>query len=125
MLKAPTKVGGVTGDKFVQSMTKISQAYASRGLLLQACKEFADLLAIDNEVKVAAEADDDDEGRLRTPSGDDEGDTIVLHSAGSKASKRRGSISMLGTPHKKKRVRPPLGVRRKSTKSVGDEENSS
>lgn len=124
LTKAPTKAGGVTGEKFVESVARISRALDSHELLLQQCKEFADLLAIDNEVKVAADADDDDEGRLQTPSVEDDGDSVLPPSVGSKASKRKGSISLAGTPHKKKRGRPPLNGRRKSTKSVEDDEDS-
>lgn len=124
LTKAPIKTSGVTGDKLIESIARISRALDSPELLLQQCKEFTDLLAIDNEVKVAAEVDDDDEGRLQTPSVEDDGDSVLPPSAGSKASKRKGSISLVGTPHKKKRGRPPLAGRRKSSKSVDDDEDS-
>ena len=124
LTKAPTKTSGITGDKFVDNVARISRALDSDELQLEQCKEFADLLAIDNEVKVAAEADEDDEGRLQTPSCEDDADSVIPPSAGSKASKRKGSMSLAGTPHKKKRGRPLLNGRRKSTKSVDEDEDS-
>ena len=123
--KPPTKTNGLTGDKFVESINRTMSSLDTNDLALAQCREFADLLAIDNEIKVPAEDEDDDRGRLRTPSVEDDGESLMPPSGGSKATKRRGSVSISGTPHKKKRGRPPLGGRRKSTKSIDDEDGDS
>ncbi|MCJ1438042.1 Sister chromatid cohesion protein 2 [Xylographa pallens] len=122
--KPPTKTGGITGDKFVDSINRTMSALDTRDLALAQCREFADLLAIDNEVKVPTEDGEDDGGRLKTPSVEDDGEFLMPPSGGSKATKRKGSVSISGTPHKKKRGRPPLGGRRKSTKSVDENDDS-
>ena len=122
--KAPTKNNNVSGDKIIDAVVRISRSLDSRELALQQCKQFVDLLAIDSEVKVLAENDEDERG-LRTPSIDDDVDsTAVSASGGSKLAKRRDPASAVGTPHKKKRGRPPLVGRRNSRKSVDEEENS-
>ena len=121
--KAPTKTNGISGDKFSEAITHISHALDSTELSLAQCKEFTDLLAIDNEVKISAEADEDDDGRLQTPSAEDDGESLVQASGGSKAMKRKHSASLASTPMKKKRGRPSLGGRRKSGKSVDEEED--
>ncbi|MCJ1287727.1 Sister chromatid cohesion protein 2 [Xylographa opegraphella] len=122
--KPPTKINGITGDKFVDSINRTMSALDTRDLALVQCREFADLLAIDNEVKVPVEDGEDDGGRLRTPSVEDDGESLMPPSGGSKTTKRKGSVSISGTPHKKQRSRPPLGGRRKSTKSVDEDEDS-
>ena len=121
--KPPTKTNGVSGDKFSEAITRISHALDNQDLSLAQCKEFADLLAIDNEVKVSAEADDEDDGRLQTPNPEDDGESLVLASAGSRAVKRKHSASLASTPMKKKRGRPSLGGRRKSGKSANEDED--
>ncbi|MCJ1477709.1 Sister chromatid cohesion protein 2 [Lambiella insularis] len=121
--KAPTKTNGITGDKFVDNISRIARSVDSHELALTQCKEFADLLAIDTEVKVPADDDDGEDGRLQTPSVEDDGDSLMPPSGGSKATKRKGSLSIAGTPHKK-RGRPPMNVRRKSNKSVDDEDET-
>lgn len=77
-------------------------------------QKFVDLMSVDNEVKVAAEWEEDLE-RPETPSGDEERDAPM--SGGFRGMKRKSSISIAGTPMKKKRGRPSL-ARKKSGKSV-------
>ena len=123
--KAPSKNNNVSGDKIIDAVVKISRSLDSRELALQQCKEFVDLLAIDSEIKVLAENDEEDERGLRTPSIDDDVDSpAVSTSGGLKYAKRKGSASAFSTPRKKKRGRPPLVGRRNSRKSVDEEENS-
>ena len=122
--KPPTKTNGITGDKFVESINRTMSALDTHDLALAQCREFADLLAIDNEVKVPTEDGEDDQERLKTSSVEDDGESLMSPSGGSKATKRKGSVSISGTPHKKKRGRPSLGGRRKSTKSVDEDEDS-
>ncbi|MCJ1401949.1 Sister chromatid cohesion protein 2 [Xylographa trunciseda] len=122
--KPPTKTNGINGDKFVDIVSRTMRSLDTHDLVLAQCKDFVDLLAIDNEVKVPMEDGEDDPGRLQTPSVEDDGESLVPPSGGSRATKRKSSVSVSGTPHKKKRGRPSLGGRRKSTKSVDEDEDS-
>ena len=117
--KAPSRIQGLTGDKLVAAIAEKVASLDSEELMMQQCKEFVDLLSVDNEIKVAAEGEEDLE-RPETPSGDEERDTPM--SGGSRPLKRKGSVSITGTPMKKKRGRPSL-KRKKSGNSVGSDED--
>lgn len=117
--KAPSRIQGLTGDKVVAAIAEKVASLDSEQAMMQQCREFVELLSVDNEIKVAAEGDEDLE-RPETPSGDEERDTPM--SGGSRALKRKGSVSIAGTPMKKKRGRPSL-KRKKSGKSVGSDED--
>ncbi|MCJ1358208.1 MAG: Sister chromatid cohesion protein 2 [Icmadophila ericetorum] len=123
MSKAPTKVNGVYGDKFMQAIAKIAGALEDDEKITEQCKAFAELMAIDDEVKVAADSGEDADDRPETPLLDDDGDTMMVGSAQSKRSKGRGSVSANGTPLKSKRGRPSLGGRKKSTGGHNDEDS--
>ena len=122
--KIPPKNNTVTGDKFVDAIEKIVSALDTREQSLQQCKEFADLMAIDSELKVADEGDEEDGARFKSPSVDGDGDSIAVDpNSASKLGKRKSSVSLNGTPHKKKRGRPSLnGARRNSRKSMDDDD---
>ena len=122
--KAPTRSPGITADKFMDATARVSRALQSHASMISQCKEFAELLSIDNEVKVPANSEDDVDGRPTTPSVDEEGDTLIMASGGSRNGKRKGSVSAAGTPHKKKRGRPPLGGRKMSGKGIDVEDDS-
>ena len=116
--KAPSRAQGITGDKLVASIAEKVNSLSSEVSMMQQCKDFVELLSVDSEIKVAAEGDENTE-RPETPSGDDEQDTSM--SGGSRAVKRKGSLSTAGTPMKKKKGRPSL-KRKQSGKSVGSDE---
>ena len=118
--KAPTKVQGVSGERFLASVTETVNSLNSQEAMLKQCHEFVELLSIDSEVKVAAEGEDE-AAQPETPSGDDEDDTSVLPNGSAKMLKRKASVSVAGTPHKKKKGRPSLGKRKKSGKSIEDQ----
>lgn len=117
--KVPSRIQGLTGDKVVAVIAEKIASLDSEESMMQQCKEFVELLSVDNEIKVAAEGEEDLE-RPETPSGDEERDTPM--SGGSRALKRKGSVSIAGTPMKKKRGRPSL-KRKKSGKSAGSDED--
>ena len=117
--KAPSRIQGLTGDKVVAAIAEKVASLDNEESMMQECREFVELLSIDSEIKVAAEGEDDLE-RPESPSGDEERDTPM--SGGSRSLKRKGSVSVAGTPMKKKRARPSL-KRRKSGKSVGSDED--
>ena len=117
--KAPSRVQGLSGDKVVTAIAEKVASLDSEESMMQQCKEFVELLSVDNEIKVAAEGEEDLE-RPETPSGDEERDTPM--SGGSRTLKRKGSVSLAGTPMKKKRGRPSFKSR-KSGKSIGSDED--
>ena len=117
--KAPTRVQGLTGDKVVAAIAEKVASLDGEESMMQQCKDFVELLSVDNEIKVGAEGEEDLE-RPETPSGDEERDTPM--SGGSRTLKRKGSVSIAGTPMKKKRGRPSI-KRGKSSKSVGSDED--
>ena len=117
--KAPSRVQGLTGDKVVVAIAEKVASLDGEDSMMQQCKDFVELLSVDNEVKVVAEGEDDLE-RPETPSGDDERETPM--SGSSRTLKRKGSVSISGTPMKKKRGRPSL-KRKKSGKSVASDED--
>lgn len=112
--KSPNRVQGVNGDKIVAAIAEKVNSLGIEESMIQQCKKFVDLMSVDNEVKVAAEWEEDLE-RPETPSGDEERDAPM--SGGFRGMKRKSSISIAGTPMKKKRGRPSL-ARKKSGKSV-------
>ena len=120
--KAPTKVQGVNGDRLLAAIAEKVDSLRSQESMLQQCKDFVELLSVDNEVKVAAEGDEEVH-RPETPSGEDEGDTPMPASVGSRTLKRKNSASVTSTPQKRPRGRPSLGKRRKSGKSVDENDD--
>lgn len=117
--KAPSRNPGITGDKVVAAIAEKVASLDSEESMMQQCKDFVELLSVDNEMKVAAEGEEDLE-RPETPSGDEERDTPM--SGGSRTLKRKGSVSIAGTPMKKRRGRPSLKSK-KSGKSIGSDED--
>ncbi|OAP63018.1 hypothetical protein AYL99_02245 [Fonsecaea erecta] len=53
--KEPVKVHGITGDKFWHRTNAVLESLHSRGAMIARCREFVDLVAVDDEVKVAEE----------------------------------------------------------------------
>lgn len=122
--KAPSRTPGVSGDKVVAGIAERVESLGSQEKMMQQCSAFVELLSIDHESRVGAEGDEGGAGRPRTPSGDEAaGSPVPMSGGGSRgAGKRRRSGSVAGTPHKK-RGRPSLPGRRKSSrKSVDDDE---
>ena len=116
--KAPSRVHGVTGDKLVATIAEKVKSLDSEDTMTQQCRDFVELLSVDSEVKVKTESEEDLD-HLETPSGDDEQDAPM--SGRPQGMKRKSSVSVGGTPMKKK-GRPSL-KRRKSGKSADSEED--
>ncbi|KAK8231801.1 hypothetical protein HDK77DRAFT_453617 [Phyllosticta capitalensis] len=128
--KAPTRTPGVTGDKFWERMTNLMASLESTEKMRDQCKAFAELLSIDNEVKVASEDDEEAEAAARaeagyqTPDDDEESHGGSQPPSGNgRGRKRKGSVSMSATPKKRKRGRPRKSStgRRGSTASRDDD----
>ena len=119
--KAPTRVQGVVGEKLLAVIAEKVNSLDTQESMSNECKNFVELLSVDSEIKVAADGEEDN-ARAETPSGDDEHDTVMLASGGPRSMKRKGSVSVNSTPQKKKKARPSVGPRRKSGKSVNNED---
>ena len=112
--KAPPRSSAISGDQLTRVTAAMVQALDSPELCLEQCKTFTEILAIDDEVKIAADSDEHDMGRPQTPIMDEE-DPAVGSANGTL--KRRGSPSLAETPQKKKRGRPPGSRNRKNVDS--------
>lgn len=118
--KPPSRSQGMTGDRYYNTTAILVRSLENQDSMLARCHEFSALVAIDNEVKVAAE--DDDEARARFSASVDIDEQAVKAGRGRK---RKGSASASGTP-KKKRGRPGLKTqksRRGSTSSRSSRDN--
>lgn len=98
--KAPSKVASVTADKFWEVVSRVMSTVESesKDAMIEQCRYFVNLLNIDQDFKIAAEGDD---GRLATPSEDEEDGTPGPPGTG-RGRKRKAA----GTPGgRKKRAR--------------------
>lgn len=112
--RAPTKVHGVTGDKFWEAISRNMGCLDSQEAMLAKCREFATLLSIDDELKVGANDEDD----LDSP--DDAADMDEMGAAltganGSKPAKRKSSVSGGGPPKRSRGRKSGAGKKRAST----------
>ncbi|KAL9622106.1 MAG: hypothetical protein Q9160_003449 [Pyrenula sp. 1 TL-2023] len=118
LAKGPTKAHGINGDRFWENVSMIMASLESNEKMLARCQEFATLMNIDDEVRVAAE---NDELREDYSVSVDPEDDVPRTSDGRPGMKRKMSASIGGTP-KKKRGRPSLKDRRKSETGDSDGE---
>ena len=104
LVKPPSKAHGVTGDRFWENVNGLMSSMETEESMKARCQQFLMLMNVDEEVKVAA--DDADERQSWSASVDLE-DSITNTPSGRKVSrgKRKSSVSIGGTP-KKKRGRP-------------------
>ena len=123
--KAPSRVQGVTGEKLISAIAKMVAALDSEEGMMDQCQKFVDLMKIDDEVKVADGSEDGSIDRPQTPDGDDGEDRDTPMSGSSRGHKRKSSVSLGGTPGKKKKGRPPLKRGKSSRKSInGDDDDN-
>jgi cohesin loading factor subunit SCC2 len=100
--KAPVKVPFINGDKFWEQVSSTMSALESEESMLKQCRAFVDLLSVDQDFKIAAEADDDGgRTRLTTPSDDEDNETLDPPGSG-RGRKRKPSSTPGG---RKKRAR--------------------
>ncbi|KAL8862140.1 MAG: hypothetical protein Q9178_001596 [Gyalolechia marmorata] len=119
--KAPSRTPGISGDKIVAGIAERVESLGSHESMIRQCSAFVELLSIDQEFRVAAEGDEEGVGPPRTPSGDEAGSPVPMSGGSRGAGKRKRSVSVAGTPHKK-RGRPSLGRRKSSRKSMDKDE---
>ena len=121
LAKAPTRVHGVNGDRFWDNVASIMSSLDSYDAMMARCHDFTNLMNVDDDVKVAA--DDDDRREAFSVSVGPEGETSTPTMDGkvSRPGKRKSTASVGGTP-KKKKGRPSLSGRRKSSINLDDED---
>jgi cohesin loading factor subunit SCC2 len=121
LAKAPTKAPGVNGDRFWDNITSIMSSLESYDAMMTRCREFTNLMNVDDDVKIAAE--DDDTREAFSASVDPEGEisTPTMGGKGSRPGKRKRTASVGGTP-KKKKGRPSLNGQRRSSTNLDDED---
>lgn len=124
--RAPTKAQGVSGDRYWDKTSEIMTSLNSREAMLLQCKAFAELLSIDNEVKVPSDDEEADLAKAaagwETPS-DGENSNGSAPPSSNRGRKRKSSMSMLATPSKtKKRGRPSLNKRKSGGNDFIDED---
>lgn len=118
LARAPTKAHGFTADKFWDNVSSIMCSLDSEEKMIARCRDFATLMNIDEEVRVAAENDEMREDYSVSAEPDENFPTTNGERPGLK---RKGTSSLGGTP-KKKRGRPSLKDRRKSGAGDSDED---
>ncbi|KAJ5101563.1 hypothetical protein NUU61_003785 [Penicillium alfredii] len=114
--KTATKVHGVTGDRFWEAVARNMASLNSEEAMLNKCREFATLLAIDEEFKV--DQDEDAEGDLDA-AGDFDDMTAGLAS-GSRPMKRKSSVSSSNVSKRPKGRKGSVGKKRSSTEPDDD-----
>ena len=121
LAKAPTKVQGVTGEKFWDDVTQIMTGLQSPERMMETCKNFVELLNVDKEVTIGGEDEDlDADGEPHTPEAEgDDGDAPPTSTRG----RKRKADSTPGSRKKRARSgsRGPRGRGRPS--DFSDEED--
>jgi cohesin loading factor subunit SCC2 len=101
--KTPTRVQGVTGDRFWDEMTQIMTGLATRERMVETCKTFVELMNVDKELKIADEEEELNGDGPTTPINEDENDDDDEASQpGGRGRKRKAANTPSG---RKKRAR--------------------
>ncbi|GAB1215875.1 hypothetical protein ATERTT37_005073 [Aspergillus terreus] len=108
--KSATKVHGITGDRFWDAVSRNMASLDSEENMLAKCREFATLLAIDDEFKVGEDEDVDGDSFDAVTDMDDSG----LVGGPPRPAKRKNSLSGQNPPKKRGR-KPGSGKKRAST----------
>lgn len=108
--KAATKVHGVNGDKFWDTIIRNMAALNSQEAMLAKCREFSTLLAIDEEFKV--DRDDDADGDIDAIGEVD--DMMLPGGSLPRPPKRKSSVSSPGFNKRPKSRKDSVGKKRSS-----------
>lgn len=119
--KAPSRAQGVSGEQLLLHIAERIGSLDTEGGMMNQCKEFVDLLSIDNELKVADDGEEE-ATPVESLSGDDAPETSTSAKGASRPQKRKGPLSINGSPQKKKRVRQSTGQRKRSGKAISNDE---
>lgn len=117
--KSATKVQGVTGDKFWDAISRNMEALNSEDQMISKCREFATLLAIDDEFKVGQ--DEDAEGNSFDAVADlDDTGPGPGSLGGQRPGKRRNSVSSQNPAKRPRGRKSGSGKKRASTEPEDD-----
>lgn len=120
--KVPNRTQGVSGERLLLQIAERIGSLENNDGMMKQCKEFVELLSVDNELKVAADGEAE-ATPAESPSGDDAPDTSVTAKGASRPHKRKGPLAINGSPQKKKRIRQSVEPKRRSGKAIGDDES--
>lgn len=117
--KSATKVQGVTGDKFWDAISRNMEALNSEDQMISKCREFATLLAIDDEFKVGQ--DEDAEGNSFDAVADlDDTGPGPGSLGGQRPGKRKNSVSSQNPAKRPRGRKSGSGKKRASTEPEDD-----
>jgi cohesin loading factor subunit SCC2 len=104
LTNAPTKVNGVTGDKLWEEIAETMASLSSTDAMMAQCREFVEMLSVDQDFKLAAEGEEDgyDMSRVKTPDYENEEDDTPAPPGSGRGSKRKAGSE---TPAKRSRKR--------------------
>ncbi|RAL10629.1 putative sister chromatid cohesion protein Mis4 [Aspergillus homomorphus CBS 101889] len=114
--KSATKVHGITGDKFWDAIARNMNSLSSEEAMIEKCREFATLLAIDDEFKVGD--NEDAEGEEVTDM-DDPG--AAWASAGKQRPAKRKNSTSGQSPVKRPRGRKSGSGKKRASTEPGEE----
>ena len=110
--KEPTRVHGITGDRYWTATNGAIESLDSTEGMLSRCRELLRIVSVDDEVKIAAEDDGDGFGMESGP------EQVWT---GQRGKKRKSAGSMGGTPKKARGRLSKQGARRSSSTSSLEE----
>lgn len=119
--KAPSRAQGVSGERLLIRIAERINSFDTNDGMMKECKELVELLSIDSELKVAADGEED-VTQPESPSGDDAPDASTSARGASRPQKRKESLSINGTPQKRKRARQSVGPKKRSGKVINNDE---
>ncbi|PYI25043.1 sister chromatid cohesion protein SCC2/Nipped-B [Aspergillus indologenus CBS 114.80] len=114
--KSATKVHGITGDKFWDAIARNMNSLSSEEAMIEKCREFATLLAIDDEFKVG---DNEDAEGEEVPDMDDQG--AAWASAGVQRPAKRKNSTSGHSPVKRPRGRKSGSGKKRASADPGEE----
>jgi cohesin loading factor subunit SCC2 len=117
--KSATKVQGVTGDKFWDATSRNMEALNSEEQMISKCREFATLLAIDDEFKVGEDEDAEGDSFDAVADLDDTG-AGPGSLGGQRPGKRKNSVSSQNPAKRPRGRKSGSGKKRASTEPDDD-----
>lgn len=120
--KAPSRAPGVSGERLLLRIEERIASLDTTDGMKRECEEFVELLSVDQELKVAADGDEE-VTQAESMSADEGHDASTPAKGASGPQKRKGSLSVNGSPQKKKRTRPSPGSKKRSGKVVDNDES--
>jgi cohesin loading factor subunit SCC2 len=117
--KSATKVQGVTGDKFWDAISRNMEALNSEEQMISKCREFATLLAIDDEFKVGEDEDAEGDSFDAVADLDDTG-AGPGSLGGQRPGKRKNSVSSQNPAKRPRGRKSGSGKKRASTEPDDD-----